>query len=85
MLDPADAQKIKSLPEWQRFESHIFECIDVLDSCSHIPDGEDYAIHAKARKEAVNTLYKILEPFAYDPKPTQDKRAESLRKLGLTD
>ena len=85
MLDPVDAQKIKSLPEWQRFETHIFECIKVLDSCSSIPDGTDYAVQSLARKEAVKTLYKILEPFAYDPKPTQDKRAESMRKLGLTD
>jgi len=85
MLDPADAQKIKSLPEWQRFETHIMECIDALDSCLLIPDGTDPAVQAVARKEAVKTLHKILEPFAYDPKPMQDKRAESLRKLGLTE
>ena len=83
MIDPADVNKLKALPEWQRLEEHIAECIDALDRCSDIED--DYAVTAKARKEAVRTLHKILEPFAYDPQPVANKRAESLRKLGLDD
>jgi hypothetical protein len=85
MLAPEDAKKLRSNPEWQRLEEHITECIDALDSCTTIPDGEEHSSHAMARKEAVNTLHKILEPFAYDPKPNHDKRIESMRKLGLTD
>jgi hypothetical protein len=83
MLSPEDANKIKSFPEWLRFEEHITECIDALDHCSLIPDGQDHAVQALARKEAVKTLHAILEPFAYNPRPNHDKRIESLRKLGM--
>lgn len=85
MLDPADAKKIKTLPEWQRFEQHITDCISTLDSCSSILDGDDYAVASRAKKEAVITLNKILEPFAYNPTINHDKRIESMRKLGIAD
>ena len=85
MLDPADAKKLKTLPEWQRFEQHITQCIEVLDSCSGIVDGDDFAVAARGRKEAVKTLNKILEPFAYNPTVNHDKRIESMRKLGIVD
>lgn len=85
MLDPADAKKLKTLPEWQRFEEHITDCIAVLDSCTSIIDGDDFAVASRAKKEAVDTLNKILEPFAYDPQINHDKRIESMRKLGIVD
>jgi len=85
MLDPADAKKLKTLPEWQRFEEHITECIIALDSCTGIDYGDDFYIAARSRKEAVETLNKILEPFAYDPQINHDKRIESMRKLGIVD
>lgn len=85
MLEPADAKKLKTLPEWQRFEQHITDCIIALDSCSGIADGDDFDIASRARKEAVETLNRILEPFAYDPQINHDKRIESMRKLGIVD
>lgn len=85
MLDPADAKKLKTLPEWQRFEEHITDCIAALDSCTGILAGDDFAIAARSNKNAVETLNKILEPFAYDPQINHDKRIESMRKLGIAD
>jgi hypothetical protein len=83
MLEHAHAEKLKALPEWQALEEHITDCITALDNCSSIPDSDDHDKAARGRKEAVRVLLAILEPFHYSPKPMQDKRTESLRKLGL--
>ena len=83
MITPAEAKELKSRPEWQALEKHLAECIDVLDSCSSIADDKDFAVEAKARALAVQTIHQILEPFQYDPQPVANRRAESLRKLGM--
>lgn len=83
MLVPEIAKELKSRPEWLALETHLTECIEALDSCSSIPEDKDYAVEAKARALAVQTLHKILEPFEYNPQPIEDKRNESLRKLGM--
>jgi hypothetical protein len=83
MLSPDHVNRLKDLPEWQALEAHILDCILALDSCTSIADGDDHDKAARGRKEAVKVLHKILEPFAYDPMPFQNKRDESLRKLGM--
>ena len=83
MLSPDHAEKLKTDPAWIALQDHINDCMLALDSCSSIADGDDHDKAARGRKEAVKILRAVLEPFAYDPKPLQDRRAESLRKLGL--
>lgn len=83
MITPAEAKELKSRPEWQALEKHLTQCLDVLDSCSSIADDKDFAVEAKARALAVETIHRILEPFYYNPQPVADMRAESLRKLGM--
>lgn len=36
------------------------EQLDLLDSCSDIPDDADYAVEAKGRKEAVKILERLF-------------------------
>lgn len=83
MLSPEHTEKLKNDPSWTALEEHITSCISALDSCTGIADGDDHDKAARGRKEAVKILHAILEPFAYNPKPLQDKRAEALRKLGM--
>lgn len=83
MLTHAQAEKLKTLPEWREFAAHIRECIAVLDSCSTIPDDADHDKIAHGRKEAVRILAKILEPFGFQVTAPVDARKDALKKLGL--
>ena len=74
--------KIKATAEWKALEEHIQQCIDILDSCSMIPDDADFEKVARGRAEAVKILIKILEPFGYNPQPVMDARKEALKRLG---
>ena len=82
-LTPAQAEKLKSMPEWRAFHAHIHDCIVVLDSCSSIPEADDHDKAARGRKEAVRLLVKILEPFGFEVAAPIDARKDALKKLGL--
>ncbi len=79
-LTPAQAEKLKSLPEWKALEAHMKECVALFDTCSLIPDSDDHDKAARGRKEAVRIITKILEPFQLNVAEPMDVRKDALRK-----
>lgn len=84
-LTPAHAERLRTLPEWQALEAHLLTCLTDLDRCSDIPDGPDFDRVARGRKEALQTIARILAPFAPVLPNAVPTGVDMARKLGLAE
>lgn len=84
MLTPAEAKKIKSMPEWDALESHLRDCVRALNAVSHIPDDANFEKVARGTQYAILLVESILAPFDIEDLTDDDGRSEMLEKLGLS-
>lgn len=87
MLLPNVVEYIKKSPEWQALQEHILIEANKLDSVEDIDftTGDPALIKAQGRKEALETIKKILEPFFMGEQEPVDKASETKKRTGLED
>lgn len=84
MLTPAEAKRIKDVPEWGLLEAHLKECVRLIDCVSDIDETEDHDKVSRGKKYAIRVIEAILSPFDIEELTDEDHRAEALEKIGMS-
>lgn len=88
-MSPELIKKLKKSSDFQEFAEYLLGVIDRLDSLTGFDSGtsnERLGEVLRARMEAKDILYEILEPFIVfqeKRKPSEKEKKEAMKRFGL--